>query len=57
MFDFTLVWRPVCDGDFYEQTFKGYDSLDEVMAFWTEFWGLEAEECHIFTVTESPHEA
>jgi len=53
---YTVNWRRTANGDFYEQKFRGYPSLQAVVVEWREFWNLRPEECVEFSVTQEKDE-
>lgn len=50
MANYLIVWKLI-DGDFYEQEFKGYATLQDAVNEWVAVWGMHpVTDCEEFNI-------
>ena len=55
MATFTFTWKLI-DGDYYEQAFKGFDTLQAAGEAFYDAWGVTHKDCSEFSILETKDE-
>ena len=53
---YQITWRVEPNGDFFEQSFTGFDSASRAVAAWRKCWRLAEGDCVVFKLEKKESE-